>query len=55
VTEPVRCQVDCQRGGKQGEKVIVFVWFLPQSRSMTGFLPMRDWQDFIARHWKLKG
>jgi len=33
----------------------VFVLFVLQSRSMTGFLPIRDWQYFVARHWRLNG
>lgn len=31
----------------------VFVLFVLQSRSMTGFLPIRDWQFFVARHFAL--
>src|SRR5262249_23652564 len=31
----------------------VFVLFILQSRSMAGFLPIRDWQYFVARHWKI--
>jgi glycosyltransferase involved in cell wall biosynthesis len=26
-----------------------------QSRSMGGFLPIRDWQYFVVRHWRLNG
>ena len=33
----------------------VFVLFVLQSRSMTGFLPVRDWQYFVARHWHIHG
>jgi hypothetical protein len=33
--------------------MIVFVLFVLQSRSMPGFLPIRDWQYFVARHWRL--
>jgi polyisoprenyl-phosphate glycosyltransferase len=33
--------------------IIIFVLFVLQSRSMTGFLPIRDWQFFVARHWSV--
>jgi polyisoprenyl-phosphate glycosyltransferase len=35
--------------------LMVFVLFVLQSRSMSGFLPIRDWQYFVARHWNLNG
>jgi polyisoprenyl-phosphate glycosyltransferase len=35
--------------------MIIFVLFVLQSRSMTGFLPLRDWEYFVARHWRLSG
>jgi hypothetical protein len=35
--------------------MMVFVLFVLQSRSMMGFLPLRDWQYFVARHWRLYG
>ncbi|MGO8751683.1 MAG: glycosyltransferase [Thermoguttaceae bacterium] len=35
--------------------MMVFVLFVLQARSMTGFLPIRDWQYFVARHWRLNG
>lgn len=32
---------------------LIFVFFVLQTRSMTGFVPIRDWQYYVARHWSL--